>query len=147
MSPEREQDYADLLAYIGFFATNVMQVDSSSPVHPANAAGEVVTKFGRSKALVGLRHAANDTVEQMSGWNAEAIAILDRALLAANVVTASEIRRRFASSFKRVVRRGSIKTETEYYLVKGICVDLGNRASNEERLSLERLLTAYEEGV
>ena len=147
MSTAGEREYEELLAYLSFFATNVKRVDPSSPMHPANAIKGIVEQFGKSKALVGLRQATNDTVEQMQGWNVEALGILDQALRAANTLTASEVRRRYGSSFSKVVKRGSIKTETEYYLVAGIVNDLASQVSAQERLLLEHLLAAYEAGA
>ena len=146
-SAEREHEYAELLAYVSFFATNVMRVEPSSPTHPANAITGIVEKFGKPKALVGLRQATNDTVEQMRGWNAEAVGVLDQALRAAGALTASEARRRYGSSFSKVVKRGSIKTEAEYYLVAGVVNDLSTRISAQERLSLGQLLAAYDAGA
>ena len=147
ISTEREHEYGELLAYVSFFATNVMRVEPSSPAHPANAIKVIAAKFGKSKALVGLRQATNDTVEQMRGWNAEAVGALDQALRAAATLTASEARRRYGSSFSKVVKRGSIKTETEYYLVAGVVNDLSTQISAQERVSLEHLLAAYEAGA
>src|SRR4051794_11462423 len=105
MSARREHEYEELLAYLSFFATNVMRVETSSAMHPANAIEGIVEQFGKAKALIGLRQATNDTVEQMRGWNAEAVAVLDGALQAANTLTASEVRRRYGSSFSKVVKR------------------------------------------
>ena len=146
-SVEGEHEYEELLAYLSFFATNVMRVEPSSPVHPANAIKGIVEQFGKYKALIGLRQAINDTVEQMQGWNAQAVGVLDQSLQAANTLTASEVRRRYGSSFSKVVKRGSIKTETEYYLVAGIDNDVTSQVSAQQRLSLEHMLAAYEAGA
>ena len=147
MSTAAEREYEELLAYLSFFATNVKRVEPTSSSHPANAIKEIVERFGKSKALVGLRQATNDTVEQMQGWNSKAVGILDQALQAANTLTASEVRRRYSSSFSKVVKRGSIKTETEYYLVTGVVNDIASEVSVQERLSLEHMLAAYEAGA
>jgi hypothetical protein len=147
LSVGAEHEYEELLAYLSFFATNVMRVEPSSPMHPGNSIKGIVAQFGKSKALIGLRQATNDTVEQMQAWNAEAIGVLDQALHAANALTASEVRRRYGSSFSKVVKRGSINTETEYHLVTGIVNDLTSQVSAQERLSLEHMLAAYEAGA
>lgn len=64
MTPEREIEYNELLAYIGFFATAVWQIDPASGTNSANVINGIVQQFGKSKALVGLRQAANDAVEE-----------------------------------------------------------------------------------
>ena len=145
MSPERQREYDELLAYVSFFATHVMRVAPENPIHPANVAVEVVQRFGKSKALEGVRQAANDTVEQMQDWPVIAISVLDGALLANNVVTASEVRRRFSSSYRRVLKRGKIETETEYHLVNSIVVAQGAQTGEAERMMLQGLVSVYEE--
>ena len=147
MSPERQREYDELFAYVAFFATHVMQVSSESSLHPANVGLEIAQRFGKSKALEGLRQAANDTVEQMQDWSVAAVSALDGALIAANVVTASEVRRRFSSSYRRILKRGTIQTETEYHLVNSIVVALGPQTEEAERASLQHMLSVYEAGA
>jgi len=144
MSPDREREFSELHSFVDFYATNVKGIDPSSPIHPSNAGKEIVAKFGRSKALEGLRQAVNDTLEELADKPAEYIALLDAALNDANIRTSSELRRGYASSYRRVVKRGSIRNETEYHMIHGVVVDLGNSASAEERESLQRMLETFE---
>lgn len=104
MSPEREREYNELLAYLSFFASAVWKISSTSDTHPAQTIVKITGEFGKSKALVGLRQAVNDTVEYMSDWSAEARSIFDDALIAAGITTTTEIARRYASAYKRIVR-------------------------------------------
>jgi len=144
MSPEREKEFAELSAYVNFYMARVHGIDPSNPISPATGLNEVVRKFGKSKALIGLRQATNDTIEDLSNRPANYISILDEALHAAGILTVSEIRRRYATSFQRILRRGSIKNETEYYLINGIVVDLTTTLTNEERITLQAMLDAFE---
>lgn len=123
MTPERESEYNKLLGYVELFATAVWQIDPASAIHPANVIKGIVQQLGKSKALVGLRQAANDTVEATSNWNSEARAVVDEAFKAAGVITLSEITRRYSASYKRILKRGFIEDETEYYVVNAILVD------------------------
>jgi hypothetical protein len=141
MSPERLKEFSELSAFVNFVMTNVHGVSSENS---AKALDDVVQKFGMSKALTGLKQATNDTIEELSRRPAEYIEILDAALQAAGILTVSEVRRRYAGSFQRILKRGSIKNETEYYLVNGIVVDLTSSVSNEERAQLQAMLDAYE---
>jgi hypothetical protein len=145
MRPERENEYNELLAYVGLFATVVWRIDPASEIHPANFIKGIVQQFGKSKALVGLRQAANDTIEETSNWNTEARAIADEGFRAAGVVTVSEIVRRYSASYKRIVKRGFIKSDTDYYVINAVLVDQGNLISDDERAYLQRLSGAYEE--
>ena len=145
MSAEREQEFSELHAYLDFYSTNVSGIDPADPVHPTNVGKRIVEEFGRSKALDGLKQAVNDTVEDLSDQPLEYIQRLDAALRERNIITFSEVRRRYASSYKRIVKRGKIKTETEYYVVAGVLADLSSMASDDERVVLERLVAGYEE--
>jgi hypothetical protein len=145
MTPERESEYKELLGYVALFATAVWQIDPTSEIHPANVINGIVQQFGKSKALVGLRQAAGDTVEETSHWNPEARAVVDEACRAAGVATLSEITRRYSASYKRIMKRGFIKNETEYYVVNGILVDQGSAITDDERMNLQRLTDAFEQ--
>lgn len=143
MSPEKEKEFAELSAYINFFMTHVHGIEPSNPISAAIGLEEIVKKFGKSKALIGLRQATNDIIEDLSGRPAKYVEILDDALREAGIVTVSEIRRRYATSYQRILRRGSIKNETEYYLINGIVVDLTSTVTNEERANLQAILDAF----
>jgi hypothetical protein len=147
MSPEREREYAELHAYLDFYSTHVSGIDPADPVHPTNVGKQIVAEYGRSKALDGLKQAVTDIVEALSGKSPEYIERLDAALRASGIITFSEVRRRYASSYKRILKRGKIKTETEYYLVAGVLADASCLATEEERTLLEQLVARYEEGV
>ena len=144
MSPEREREYEGLNAYLDFYSTHVSGIDPADPIHPTNVGKRIVAEFGRSKALDGLKQAVNDTVEELSGRPAEFVQRLDAALRERGLLTHSEIRRRYASSYKRILKRGKINTETEYYLVAGILADFSSLATSEERALLEQLESGYE---
>lgn len=105
---------------------------------------DIIRQYGKSKALHGLRQATNDIIEELSDRPIAGIAVLDEALRAHGILTASEVRRRYASSYKGIVKRGSVRDDTEYYLLNGIVVGLGNGLADDERAVLQRLLDGYE---
>jgi hypothetical protein len=143
MSPERELEYQQLFAFVAFCATHVMGIDPADINHPKNTGERIVQDFGKSKALEGMRQATNDIVEMLSDKQSAYIAELDATLLNAKVITASEVRRRYAASYRRIVKRGKVQNDTEYYLVKGIVSDLSSSITKHERVGLEQLLRAY----
>jgi hypothetical protein len=144
MSAEREREYAELLGYIDFYATQVVGIAPEDATHPTNAAKDIVAKFGKSKGLDGLRQAVNDTVEDLTSKTQEYLSNLDAALQKQGLLTFSEIRRRYAKAYKQILKQGSVKTETEYYLVAGILADVSSLADSDERLLLNRLVAQYE---
>lgn len=147
MTPDRENEYNELLAYVGLFATVVWGIDPASETHPANTIERIIEQFGKSKALVGLRQAANDTIAATSNWNMEARAIADEGFRTAGVMTISEITRRLSANYKRIVKRGYIKSETEYFVINAMLVDQGSAISGDDRAYLQTLTEAYEEKV
>jgi hypothetical protein len=144
MSPERECEYNELHAYIDFYSTHVREIDPTSQAHPTNVGKRIVEEHGRSIALEGLRQAVNDTVEDLRHQPFEYIQRLDAALRQHGIVTFSEIRRRYSSSYKRLLKRGNIRNETEYYIITGILADLESGISGEERILIEQLAMEYE---
>jgi len=144
LSPERESEFQELSGYIDFLSTHVFGLNPLDPIHPSNALNDIVKQYGKSRALQGLRQAVNDTVEQLSDKPAEYISELDAKLRAQKLVTVSEVRRRYSSAYKRILRRGHIRGETEYYLVAGIVADCSAEVEPSERSQLEQLVAAYE---
>jgi hypothetical protein len=144
MSPEREREYAELHGFIDFVATHITGIDPSDPVHPTNVGKRIVAEYGKSKALEGLKQAVNDTVEDLGEQTPEFCEKLDSELRERGLVSLSEVRRRYAASYRRILKRGHIKSETEYYLLRGMIADFSSLAGPEERTSMEAMLLRYE---
>jgi len=124
MSPERQKEYADLNAYIDCFATHVQGIDPDDPVHPTNAGKQIVADYGKSAALQGLR--------------------LNTLMREQGIVTFSEVCRRYSRLYKRVLKNGTIKSETEFHLIAGILADASPKPDSDERAKLEQLVAEFE---
>jgi hypothetical protein len=72
---------------------------------------------------------------------------MDAACLANDVVTISELRRRFSKDYAAILRAGKIRRETDYYLIQGLLVDQAAEISNEDRDRLDELVQVYELGL
>jgi hypothetical protein len=145
MSPERQQEYTELIAFIDYYATHIWGLVPADPAHPSNVAKQLREQYGGSKALIGARMAVNDIVEMSSDESAEYVARLDRILREKGIITLSEVRRRFASSYKHIFKRGKIKNETEYHVVVGVLADASAAVSEEERAVLNSLVSRFEQ--
>jgi hypothetical protein len=148
MSPEREKEFEELLAFLDFYFENIKR-----PTLPASIrnlpmlraeAERIAREHGRSRASVGTRQAVNDVVEDLSHLTPESLELLDQALREAGVLTLSEVRRRYSALYQRILRRGKIKTDTEYYLVNGLVVDQTSALTSDERDRLQGMISAYE---
>jgi hypothetical protein len=65
-----------------------------------------------------LAIAVGDVVDFTDDWAAQRVAGMDHVLREANLPTLTAVRRSFSKVISRAVRRGSIKTDVEYYAVR-----------------------------
>ena len=103
-----------------------------------------IEKTSLSNAKKGLQQAVNDTVEATAKWQPEAVAEADARFAAAGTFTLSEIRRRYSKKYLQILKRGVIRSETEYYLIKGIRDGGGMETGATEGQQIETLIEAFE---
>jgi hypothetical protein len=146
LSTEREQEFEELLAFLEFHMEHLRRHRVAPPtgLTVRSVSEQIAGEHGRSKALEGARQAVNDAIEELAHLKPENVTIVDEALRAAGLVTLSELRRRYSSTFRRIVNRGSIKTQTEYHLANGLVVDLASNLTPSERQQLQTMIDAYE---
>lgn len=83
--------------------------------------------------------AIGDLVEATDFWPVERVESLDYLFDQEGLPTLTEIRLSFSKTIRRVLRRGRIKNEVEYYAVRN-AVEL-----SEDEQALWKLLKDYEE--
>ena len=108
---------------------------------------ELMERSGKSKAFEGLKQAINDTIEHSLDLDSKSVKKLDTALSSSGIVTLSELRKRYSAKYKKVIKRGSIKNETEYYLINGVLCDQSSDIPNEERELLSSLIGEFEKNA
>ena len=143
-SPQSIMEYEELDSFLRFYLVAFKDVDIALI---EKTSLEIEEKFGRSKALVGLRQAVNDIIEEFTHADEEVIRALNRALSAEGLVTFSELRRRYSAQYKRILKRGNIKNDTEFYIVSSIVSDLGAQVPDEERSKFQRMIEVYEQSI
>ncbi|MGL6258562.1 hypothetical protein [Vibrio sp. WXL210] len=147
IATEKELEFDELAAFIEFYSSNVTGLKRDAPVHPSNCLAQGLEMFGKSKVLQGLKQAVNDIIEDSSSLNSEEIISLDKELASNGVVTLSTLRKRYSSAFKKIITRGCINDETEYYLINGLlCDSTGNLPVVEQEL-LSKLVLEFEKGA
>jgi hypothetical protein len=144
LSPEKEQEYQELSDFLYYFKTYFEKMDVNDPVHPSNVLKSIASKYGKSKALMGLKMAINDIIEMMEDTKIEVVEKLDQALALGGSITFSELRRRYWSRYKRILKKGKITTEVDYYLIMGILNDTSSGLSDKEIDSLNEMVAKYE---
>lgn len=136
-------EYALLKDFFSFYVH--MRMEASPPEKPQRALNnlEALEKKSPRMALQGLRQAINDCVEESWHFDPAKVAALDAELINRGIITISELRRRYSRGYTKVLKRGRIKNDTEFYLLQNVINDPSEKTS-EERELLAKLLSDYE---
>jgi hypothetical protein len=143
MKEEAELEYQELKDFLSFYAGGYLKTDSLPSDKTPVASLEALEKKSLKKAFDGLRQAINDCVEMSMHFDPAEVRRLDSQLRSAGIVTLSELRRRYSKGYAKIMKRGRIKNETEYYLIRNVLHDPTEKTP-EERKSLEELISDYE---
>ena len=92
-----------------------------------------------SNARLGLQMAIGDMIEATDCWSITRVKDVDRLLDRVGLPSLSEVRAKFSKELRRVVTRGLIKSEIEYYAVRNAA-----EMTNHDEPALWELLTVYE---
>jgi hypothetical protein len=90
-----------------------------------------------------LREAVSDCTDMSLQFTPMEVAKFDSELRLHDIPSLSELRRRYSRAYARVMRRGRIEDETEYYLLRNVLFDPSEKTA-EERERLETLIAAFE---
>ena len=148
MARIEQQEYLRLKGFLGAWDAKVLRADTPDlpEAHRPVAPLEQIEKLGMAKARAGLLMAINDIVEMTLCWSPEEVAETDRELRASGIPTLSEVRARYARRLSRLLNRGSIRNEVEYYLGKGVLDGAPDALDDASRAKLSELVAAFEEG-
>jgi hypothetical protein len=129
--------------FLSFYAERYLKVEGLPPEKQPMASLEALENRSRKMAFTGLRQAINDCVEMSFHFDHTEVEKLDSQLRSRGIVTLSELRRRYSKGYAAIAKRGQIKSETEYYLVRNVLADPTEK-SPEERELLEKMVSDYE---
>ena len=104
-------------------------------------------KKSLSQAKQGLQMAVNDLIEMTVDWLPEKIAAADTRFGSHSTFALSEVRRRYSKKYLQILKRGYIKSEQEYYLLKGVADGNSIETGATERGEIESMLQQYEKMV
>ncbi len=88
--------------------------------------------------------AVNDIVEELRTLPVDGVQLIDAAAPGKGLLTLFTIRRRYSASYARVLKRGIIRDDVEYYLIAGQLADQSAGCAEEEVAFLQRLVDEYE---
>jgi len=93
--------------------------------------------------LRGLRMATNDCLEDSSDFTPDKVAAFDGRLRDGGIVTLSEVRLRYGGKIEKILERGRIRGEVEYYLVAGVLADCSGNLDDARRARLDAMADDY----
>lgn len=127
--------------YVDWFVT----VKSNRPEDQPLAFLARIEKTSVADAKRGLQMAINDVVEATTSWTPEQVAEANARFATEGTFTLSELRRRYSKKYLQILKRGQIRSETEYYLIKGV-VDGGGiePGATETNQQLHAMLNDFE---
>ena len=143
MPQARDDEYAELKEFLSFFADRFLNAGALPPNKRPVAVLRSLEDKSAKVALNGLRQAINDCVEMSFEFDHQQVANLDEQLQDLRIVTLSELRRRYSKRYSAIVRRGQIRNDTEYHLIRNALCDKSAKTPTE-REALEILIADYE---
>jgi len=139
-----EAEYEGLKRFMSLFYEWFNAKPSHRPESHPLAVLEKLEKKSRSQAKRGLEMAINDCIEDSSEWGPEVVALADKRFTLNSAPSLSEVRAKYSRKYLHVLKRGSVRSLNEYYLVKGIVDGGGIELGAGEAEKLAAMLTDYE---
>ncbi|RUR70982.1 hypothetical protein EJP67_28405 [Variovorax guangxiensis] len=140
------EDYEQLkkffVCYVDLFVPPTHRSDE--PEHQPLVFLGNLEKTSLSNAKKGLQMAVNDVVEMSSDWTPKQLAEADAKFAEVGSLTLSEVRRRYSKKYLQILKRGTIRSEAEYYLVKGIVDGGGIEPGATEATQLQAMMSDFE---
>lgn len=144
-----DAEYEDLkrffIRYVDWFIPAHQK--SENPAHQPMIFLDNLERKSVSLAKKGLQMAVNDMVEMTTDWSPEQVAAADAKFATQGALTLSEIRRRYSKKYLQTLKRGEIRSATEYYLLKGILDGGGIEAGATEGRQIEVMLAEFENKI
>jgi hypothetical protein len=143
MQDELQFEYAKLKEFLSFFVERYLKAEGLPPEQQPVACLERLESKSLKMAFNGLRQAINDCVEMSLHFDNSEVEKLDSALRTRGIVTLSELRRRYSKNYAKIIKRGQVNNDTEYYLLRNVLFDPAEKTSDERKL-LEKLISDYD---
>lgn len=88
--------------------------------------------------------AVNDFIEDTVDWTPEQVAEADARFAAEGTFTLSEVRRSYSKRYLLLLKRGTIRSEAEFYMLKGIVDGGGLEPGATEAKQIQAMLEDFE---
>lgn len=98
-----------------------------------------------ANAKKGVMMTINDSIEMSYDWDGEKIRAFDAELKANNTITLTELRQQYSTKLARILKRGKINAEGDYYHVKGMLDGNPDSLTPEEFKKISEMIEEYEQ--
>jgi hypothetical protein len=115
--------------------------------HPLLELARIQKEHGLANAKRGLMMGINDMIEKTADWRPDQVAEANAKFSAAGTFTLSEIRQRYSKKYLQILKRGVIRSETDYYLLKGVLDGGGIEAGATESAQIQKILNEFESKI
>ena len=125
MTPEDEAEFDRLARFLKLTFSLIFQKlpSKSGNEHPYNALMTGVQADGKAKHMTGLKQAVNDMLVMIEQLPDEAITMLDSKLAEIDAMTVAQARRNYWRKIATIRKRGKIKNDSEFYILKDVAGD------------------------
>lgn len=125
ISDVKRREYEELKTFFVHCVTRILRlpIPLDHPAHPVNSITALESICGISCALVGLKQAVNDIIENCEDPSPSEISLADASLASAGSITLTEAIRRRSKLYKASLKRGTIRNETEFHVVSALRSD------------------------
>jgi hypothetical protein len=147
VSLEKKRKYDELKRFFAHWETHLTPCrifELSHPHNPLNVLAALERDLGVSQALAGLEQAVNDALESCDDLAPDEVARADASLAAVGAPTLTQLWQRRSRQYKALLRRGHLRSDTEFYLATSILSDTTIEVSPQDRESLGAMVATYE---
>ena len=113
-------DYHLLKIFLDIFFERYIPKHPTTPDLKPSQFLEEIEKKSLSNAKRGAEMTINDSIELTADWSPEEVAGADALFSQAGTLTLTEVRQRYSRKYLQVLQRGEIRSEVEYYLIRGV---------------------------
>lgn len=139
-----DREYDELKKFLKYYSGKYEPALQFLPEdqHPF-ACLELLEKRSRKMASQGLLQTINDILDEKKRANPHTVSEIDSDLRQNGLVSLSELRRRFSRKYRKVLERGEIKDDAEYYMLVASAADMST-SNLEARAMLLKMIEDYE---
>lgn len=144
MKPDQSREDEAHLDFVAWWATRIWGFNLEHSAHPVNAyRGMQEAGFSASQLRSGLKQAVRDCVTSAADLPLSKVEEIDRELRAANLPTLTSLRAKFTRALAAILKKGCLRSESDYYLAVNLLEDEAACIPLEERRVLEEMIVSW----